>query len=248
MLIQIFIVQVVTFLGIIFVLRRFLYTESAKEMKRLKKLKEEAALKQKELQEKIDQAQTAFDQKMEEAAENSRAVNNRAEAEAKELRRKILDKAKADADNIMKAAFNAKEKMREEVSVEMLKKAPVFASRIFAAVLSPEVKALTHKELTRDIIEKIKHLDRAAFKTRVERGEIASANPLSAEERAEMGAAVSQCLGYEVPLTEKKDAKIAAGMVIKLGSIIIDGSLENRMRQAERELTGNLSAEQETAE
>ncbi|MFH0986390.1 MAG: F0F1 ATP synthase subunit delta [Candidatus Omnitrophota bacterium] len=231
-------VQVVTFLAIVFVLRKFLYTESVKEMRRLKVLKEKAATQQKELQEKLDQAQIAFDQKIAEAEKHAQALSAKSEADAKELRQKILDQAKADAEGIMKAVFNAKEKMREEISLEMMGKAPLFAARIFSAVLSGNVKALTHQELVRDVIEKIKHLDPSLFKTRVDHGEILSSYPLSAIDRSEIESAFRQSVGYEVPWVEKKDAKIAVGLVIRLGSIIIDGSLENRMRQAGRELTG----------
>jgi F-type H+-transporting ATPase subunit b len=248
MLIQIFVVQVVTFLAIIFVLRKFLYAESVKEMKRLKKLREEGDVKQKELQEKIDQAQSLFDQKMADAEKGARSLRARSEAEAKEHRLKVLDKAKEDADNIMKAAFNAKEKMREEVVVEVMRKVPLFAARLFSAVLSEEIKELTHRELVKDVIERVKHLDGSTFKIHVDHGEIVSAYALPAADRAEIETAIRLGLGYEISWVENNDAAVAAGLVIKLGSIIIDGSLENRMRQAERELTGSLSTERERPE
>ncbi len=47
MVFQLIIVQVVTFVAIVFVLRKLLYSESAKETLRLKKLKEETSQKQK---------------------------------------------------------------------------------------------------------------------------------------------------------------------------------------------------------
>jgi F0F1-type ATP synthase membrane subunit b/b' len=240
MLLQLIVIQVVTFLALVFVLRKFLYSESIKEMGRLKKLKEEAAIQQKELREKIEQAQIAFDQKIAEAEKKAQALVVQSEAESKEQRQKILERAKEDAEGIMKAVFNAKEKMREEIALEMMGKAPVFAGRIFSAVLSEDVKQLTHQELVRGVLEKIKHLDRATFKARVDQGEILSSYPLSAIDRSEVGLAFKLSLGYEIPWVEKKDAKIVAGLVIKLGSIIIDGSLENRMRQAERALTERL--------
>ena len=107
---------------------------------------------------------------------------------------------------------------------------------------------MTHKELVRDVIEKIKRLEKTTFKTPVDHGEIVAAYPLSTADRSEIESVIRLGLGYEVPLTEKKDDKIAGGIVIKLGSIMIDGSLENRMRQAERELGGSLSVERETPE
>jgi hypothetical protein len=146
----------------------------------------------------------------------------------------------------MKAVFNAKEKMREEIAVEMMQKVPVLASRIFSAVLSGSVKELTHKELVKDVIEKVKRLDKATFKTPVERVEITTAYPLPVADKSEMESAICHALGYEVPLVEKKDPNIAVGIVIRLGSIIVDGSLENRMRQAQRELAeGAVTGRQE---
>lgn len=241
MLIQIFIVQVVTFLAIVIVLRKFLYAESVKETQRLNKLKEETSTKQRELQEKIEQAQAAYDEKMAEAEKNVRMMNSRTESESKELRKKVLEKAKQDADNIMKAAFNAKEKMREEIAVEMIQGAPRLAVSVFAEVLSPAVKEAVHRELVGQVHDKIKGLDRATFKTHIEKGEVHAAFPLGQDDRQSLEASINTLLGYDVPLTYQQAEAITGGLVLKLGSILIDGSLENRMRQAQREMTGSLS-------
>ena len=245
MVILMVVVQVVTFLAIVFIMKHLLHAESLKEVERLKKLKEEAIAKQRELQEQLDSSQKAFDQKMAEAEAHTRSLNAKSEAESRELRTKILEKAKEDAANIMKAAFNAKEKMREEIVVEMKQRAPLHASRIFMAVLSDEVRERTHKELLTDVIANLRRMDKSTFKTRVDQGEIASAYSLSSEEKANVESAFRDVLGYAVPIAEKKDGKISVGVVIRLGPIMIDGSLENRMRQAEHELEGSLAVGRE---
>jgi len=241
MLIQLVIVQVVTFAAIVFALKKLLYAESVKETQRLKKLKEETALKEKELQEKIGQSESVYEQKMAAAEKDARKLHAQFEAEAKELRANILDKAKKDADNIMKAAFNAKEKIREEISVEMMHRIPALAARVFSAVLSEEVRRLAHKELVRDVIQKIKLLKKGAFQAPVEHAELMTAQSLAEADLTEIKEALCLSLGQEVALNEKKDHKVTAGIIVKLGPIIIDGSLENRMRQAERELAGSMS-------
>lgn len=236
MLFQLVIVQIVTFVAIVFVLRKLLYSESAKEMLRLRKLKEETAVKQRELQQKIDEAREAYEEKMAEAEEKTRAFRAKAEEEAEGLRKKTLDKAKEDAEQIVKSAFNAKEKMREEIGEEMRKKAPMLASRIFRAALSDAVREMAHKELVRDVIDKIRKTDRTAFKSRIEKGEIVSAYPLPKNDKLVIESLIHDSLGYQVPLYETEDAQLTAGVLIKLGTILIDGSLNNRLKQLEREL------------
>jgi len=236
MLFQLVIVQLITFVAIVFVLRKLLYSESAKEMIRLRKLKEETAIKQKELQQKIDAAQDVYKEKMREAEEKSRAFRIRSEEEAVELRKKVLAKAKEDADQIVKSAFNAREKMREEISEEMRAQAPVLASRIFKEVLSSDVREMAHKELIRDVVAKIKKAEKMIFSPRIERGEVVSAYPLSKDDKSEMELLIRGNLGYEVPLLEREDGRLAAGVLLKIGTILIDGTLDNRLKQVGKEL------------
>ena len=56
MLIQLIIIQVITFLVIVLILKKLLYNETAKEASRLQKLREEFTRKEKELQVRMDAA------------------------------------------------------------------------------------------------------------------------------------------------------------------------------------------------
>lgn len=240
MLIQMIVIQVLTFLAIVFVMRKFLYSASAKESSRLKQLKEETLAQRKELSEKIEEAQAAFQQKMAEAEKTVQAMSAKAESDAKAERQKILDKAKDEAEGVLSVALNAKEKIREEIAVDMIRKTPALASKIFLAVLSPDVKALVHKELVLGAIEKIKGLDRSIFKERIDRGEILSAFPLPPHEKSEIESALRMSLGHAIACSDKQDAGLAAGIVIKLGTMVIDATLENKIRQVEKDLAHDV--------
>jgi F-type H+-transporting ATPase subunit b len=233
MLIQMIIIQVVTFLTIVFVLRKLLYSESSKEIVKLRQLKEETSLKQKELQQKIEAAESAYRMKITEAEDKIRLLSVKSGEEAEELRKEMLSGAKAEAEGIVKSALNTKEKIREEISIEMHKKVPVIALRIFKEILSPGVREMAHKELIRDVINKIKNTEKTVFKFKVDKGEIVSAYPLSKGDKQEIVELIHVSLGYEVPLHETEDSKLIAGIVIKLGTILIDGSLDSRLKQVE---------------
>jgi len=212
-------------------LRRFLYTETAKEAKRLKLLKDENTRKQRELQQKIEAAENVHGKKIAEAEEEIRRLRRKAEEEAGQEKKKIIDKAKNESESILKAAFNAKEKFREEAFLEMEKKAPLLASQIFKEVLSSGIKEAIHKELVERVIEEIKRIEKSNFKVKTKKGEIISAYSLERNERSQLLSLIFEKLGHKIDFDEKENKGLVAGVVISLGTLIIDGSLENRLKQ-----------------
>ena len=236
MLIQLIVIQVLTFFAIVFVLRKLLYTESAREAKRLAQLREENSVKERELREKIEAANGVYKEKLAKTEEDIKRLRRKAEEENEQARKKLMEKAKAEADELVRAAVNAKEKMRDEVSIEMKARCPAIASQIFEAVLSDKVKEAVHKEFIREVINQVKKMDGSRFNVKAKSAELSSAYPLSREEKHEITAALEAKLGRDVSAEEKKDKGLVAGLSIKLGSLLIDGTLANRLRQAEEEM------------
>ena len=233
MLLQLIIIQITTFLLIVFVLRKLLYTETAKEVKRLKILRDENTRKQGELQQKIDASEKAYGEKIAAAEEEIRGLRRKAEDEVSQEKKKIIGKAKNESEDILKAAFNAKEKIREEAFFHMEKKAPLLASKIFKEILSSEVKKAIHKELVKRVIEEIKQIEKSKFKVKTKMGEIISAYSLEKNEKSQLVSLIFEKIGHKVEFNEKEDKGLTAGVVINLGTLVIDGSLENRLKQVE---------------
>lgn len=234
MLLQMVIIQVITFFAIVLVLRKLLYAETALEAKRLRALKEENARKEKELTEKITTAENAYKEKISKAEEDIRALKERAEKEMEEARIAAMDKARAEAERILSVAVNSKEKMREEIANEMQKKIPVTAVQIFKDFLSPSMREITHKELLREVVNEVKKVDRPKFNVKAKKGELISAYSLTKAERGLVTSAVFSKMGRKIQFDEKVDRALVAGVVIKLGALVIDASLENRLSQLEQ--------------
>ncbi len=233
MLIQLVVIQIITFAAIVFALRKLLYVETAKETERLKKLKQEAAARQKELTQKIEAAENAYREKVAMAEEHIRSFRLKAEEQAEEMKKNVLDKAERESERILNAATNAREKMREEIALEMRKKAPEAASHIFTEVLSDKTKLIAHKELVKEVESVVKKIDDAKFNLKIEKGELDSAYPLDKNEKIRLSSLVIERLGHKITFEEKIDKNLVAGVVIRLGTLVIDGSLENRLKQIE---------------
>ncbi len=236
MLIQLIIIQVIIFVIIVVVLKKLLYTETAREADRLKKLKEEFAIKEKELQVSMRAAENSAAEKIAKAEEDASKFCDTKEKEAESLKQEIIRKARDRAEDTLKAAINSKEKIREEIELEMKERIPVLASSIIKYALSAQAAELIHNELIEELASKLRKLDNNAFKTKTDRGELLSAYPLKKSDKEKITSAISAKVGREVSLSEKEDKGLIAGIIVKLGAIVIDGSLENKLRQTEERL------------
>ncbi len=67
-------------------------------------------------------------------------------------------------------------------------------------------------------------------------GELVSAYPMDKHKRSDLAAAISNKMGHRIDLSDKEDKKLVAGVVIHLGSLVIDASLENRLKEMQGSL------------
>lgn len=85
----------------------------------------------------------------------------------------------------------------------------------------------------------------AAFKARLaaERGErvarVASAQPLSEAQQAKLKAELSRLLGADVSIDPSVDVSLLGGLVVRLGSRQIDGSLKTKLDRLAVAMKGN---------
>ena len=61
-------------------------------------------------------------------------------------------------------------------------------------------------------------------------GEVTSAEPLSAEQLSDLKAALKASLGRDVALTTRVDSSILGGLIVKVGSRMMDNSLKTKLQ------------------
>ena len=63
---------------------------------------------------------------------------------------------------------------------------------------------------------------------------VACAFALTSEQRQALSQRLKDALGRDVPLTEAVDDGLVAGLMITIGSLVLDGSLRSKVQQAAR--------------
>lgn len=69
--------------------------------------------------------------------------------------------------------------------------------------------------------------------------EVVAARPLSESEKAELRRALKAKLGRDAQLTAKVDARLLGGLVVKVGSRMIDSSLRTKLEGLRRAMRGH---------
>ncbi|MFA5143641.1 MAG: F0F1 ATP synthase subunit delta [Candidatus Omnitrophota bacterium] len=236
MLIQLIIIQIITFLVIVLVLKKLLYNETAKEAARLAKLREEFTRKEKELQVRIDAAVRDAEEKVARAEKEAQDYMSAKEKEAERMKDSLVEKARDKAEDMVKAAVNSKEKIKEEIYNELKGMIPAAALRIFKEALPAEAREMMHEDLVKGVIDKIKKMEKEMFKVKSSRAEFLTPCAVKKQDKEKIAALINERVGRTITLTESLDKALVAGVVIKLDSLIIDGSLENKLKQIQERL------------
>ena len=66
--------------------------------------------------------------------------------------------------------------------------------------------------------------------------EVTSAFSLSADARNKIATRLADATGRKVELVERVDPGILGGLVLRVGDVIVDGSVQGRIRQLRRRL------------
>jgi ATP synthase F1 delta subunit len=229
---QIVLIHFITFIAIVFVLRKIMYSASFTEAKRLQQLNQENAKKAQELANRIEEAQKAYKEKIAQAEDEIRKLKLEAKEEAERLKEEAVNKAKEESERIVNQALNTREKLKEEIEAQMKGKVIDESLNLIQDVLSSKNQRLLHEVFIDEVMEEIERIEQGKFKTQAERGELITPYEIERGKREKIKAILSKKTGKKLSLEEKIDKGLIAGITIKLGSLIIDGSLAGKLREA----------------
>lgn len=228
------IINLVTFLALVFVFRKIMFSSSYTETKRLQELNIENTRKARELEEKIDEAERQYKEKIVQAEDEIKKLKERAEEEAERIREQAIANGREERERLIGQAINAREKLREEIEGEFLEKSLEFARRIITEVLSAESQRLVYDRFLEEVCVELAQVDQAVFRGLDLRSslQVRSSHPFSPLQRERLEKILSDKTGGHAGMDEITDKELIAGVVIRLGSLVIDGSLAARFRKA----------------
>ncbi|OGX36822.1 MAG: hypothetical protein A3D87_02530 [Omnitrophica WOR_2 bacterium RIFCSPHIGHO2_02_FULL_50_17] len=229
------IINLVTFLALVFVFRKIMFSSSYAETKRLQELNMENTKKARELEEKIEDAEKQYKEKITKAQDEAKKLKERAQEEAEGIREETLRKAKEERERLIGQVLNAKEKLREEIEAESAERTVEFARRIIAEILSSDNQRRVYDGFMDEVFAGIEQTDKAVFQGLDLKSlsvQVKTSHPLSPVQKERLEKILSEKAGGRACVEEIADKKLITGVVIQIGSLVIDGSLAAKFRKA----------------
>lgn len=229
---QLIIIQVITFALLVFLLRQFLYKQVTRSLERYQQLYQENLTREGELKRTREEMEQELQAKIAQHNEEVGRLRAAAEVDAQKTQEEILAKSKEEGKRILAEAEAKKERMRANLVSEMEEKALDLASDIIEHILTAQVGQGINHQLIDELIEEIEKSDERRLQLDVETVEVAVPFPLTQVQQGRLKKILSSQMGRSVNVKETVDQEIVAGMVIRSGNLVLDGSLTNKLKGA----------------
>lgn len=240
-ILQIIVIQLLTFVGLVLVLRKLLYSETSKALKRLQELNKENEAKEEELRKKGEEAKKEYLEFIKKAKDEANRIVELTRREAEELKARSLEEAHKEAERITAAAFSSNEATRSEIAVEIESRNIDFACELLQQAFDATSIEDVHKRLMDEAISGIKELNPAKIDSKLIKVEAISPYPLSPDEKQKLEESLLKKCDRKIHLEEKIDKKLIAGIILKMSDLVLDGSILNKLQEAKQKLKRNIA-------
>lgn len=231
MALQIIIIQIITFAGLIFVLRILFYRQMNFALSRLKVLHEENLKKEAELKKELDIIKKQRDQELSQAREDAARIIREAKEKSERLSFDIQTQANSDSRQIIEQAKLKLQVFENELRSQYQQDTLKLAEQIFETVFTARGKEVLQHSLIVELIEEIRNLPADKFVVKSSETTVTSVYILNDEERRQIQSIISEKAGTNVTIKERIDPGIIAGLIIQIGPLTLDGSLRNKLNK-----------------
>ena len=241
MLYQLILIQIITFVFLILFLRLLFQRHLGFALGRLHNLNQDVLNKEEELKKRREEVEMEYTEKMKQAEQGAEEIKNKAREDSSLISDKILEQAKTEKQKIIEQAITEKKKKEKELETKIAQQGKSLASNLIEYIFSKEIKESIHIQLVDELIEAIaSHQSPVTSHQSInsKQVEAISVYPLTSEQKKRLIKTLSEKAGQNIELKEKIDSKIIGGVIIKLGDVMIDGSLKNKLGKAMQGVMG----------
>ena len=228
--------QLIVFAALVVVLKRVLTKNIVSATGHLDELNQDYLKKEEDLKRRIEEAAQKSDEMIRKAEEEAGTIRKKSAEAARAESENMILQARAKGDEIMKQAEKSRQTLLEEMGQRITVGAIDKATELIQNTLPQKLREDAHAEWVADLMEEgLAQLKNARLEQDVREIKVVSAFPLGDELYKALSKKLRSILGTDLPIKEEVDPQIVAGMVIHIGSLVLDGSLKNKIQEKARD-------------
>lgn len=218
------------FIIITLILRWMLRSHIDLAEKRVQRLNEENLRREMDLKRKLDEAEKDYQGKVAAATREANRVKEEIQKSAMELKERIITEANREKEEIINDAKEEGERLKTTASMEIEEKVLKSSCEILRRVLTKELTEEMHHHLIDQVIKAITS-EKGKMVAEAERAEVTLPLALTSDQRNRLTQVLADKTGRKIKLHEIIENHRLAGIYLKLGNLVIDGTMENRLNQ-----------------
>jgi F0F1-type ATP synthase delta subunit len=231
-MLELILLQVITFAVVIAVLHFLFGSQLKVALNRLQVLHQESLEKEEILNKELERAKVQVDAEIARSKEEAKHIIENAKQSAERVGREAAERAQVEAKKLIDEAQERSKRLESEVLASVDEKAVGLSQELIRYIFTQEDQKVLHVHLIDELIEELKKIDKARLAVQAQHAEVLTSWPLSTQEKQDLEEVLTAKLGREIPVEEKSDPSLIFGIVIRLGGLVVDGSLKNKLARA----------------
>ncbi|MFC1666915.1 F0F1 ATP synthase subunit delta [Candidatus Omnitrophota bacterium] len=232
LILSVILIQIFIFIGLIYGFRHILTKNVSSATRHLEELNQDYTKKDRDVMKRLEETKRKSEEILSKASGEAEKQKAQILKQAEQESHKVVKEARIQSEEIIQQADRSRKMLISELEDRIAKEAVNKACELIQDALPERFKQDAHSHWIKDLIKDgFNELERLSVSEENQEVKIISAFPLSKEERKDLTAKLKTLLKRDIVLKEEVDPKIIVGIIVSIGSLVLDGSLRDKIQK-----------------
>jgi F0F1-type ATP synthase delta subunit len=234
-IVSLILLEVLIFFALIFMFRKIMTGNVLSATKHIEELSDDYEKKEKEIARQLEAVKLQSEEMVAKAGEEAGRIRAQTIKETEAERDKILLETRTKSEEMIQQADKSRQQLLAEINERIQKESINKACELIQNTLPEQFKKEVHSHWVEELIEDgFGQLERLRLPPDIREIKIASAFALTEEQRKGLFKKLKAAFGNEIELKEEVEPRVVAGIIVTIGSLVLDGSLKNKIQEESR--------------
>ncbi|MCG8430536.1 MAG: F0F1 ATP synthase subunit delta [Candidatus Omnitrophica bacterium] len=235
LVVTLIVLLVIIFVVMIAVFRRVMAGNISSATSHIAHLHEEYTKKEEAADKRLAEAQSRAEEIVQKAEEQAQVSKEDILKRAGEEKETLIKEARNQAEEIVRQADKSRQQLLGEVEQRIQKQAKVLVGSLVEDALPQDLKREVHERWINELLtEGFRNVDRLKVPEDAAGVKVVSAFELKEEDKKRLISRLEDALGRRFSIVAETDPGLIAGVVVSIGSLVLDGSLRYKIQEKTR--------------
>lgn len=234
--IPIIVIHIVVLVVLVGLIRMIIVGHAKKAIKRVQLVEGEVRKKEEDIKREISDHEKDFTEKKAEADRQLQAQRDEAKREAARLKEQSISEAKKESHKIIEQAHKSEQKIKDQIARQMEEKAVEYGGNVFKLVFSDLMTGKLNEQFISELIDALNEIEKGTIVVDTPQANIITSHPMDEAQKKQLEDVLKDKFNDKATINETTDETLLGGLILKMGSLEIDGTLKNRYKEAVEEV------------